>query len=174
MHLIYLLSVWLHIIAAVVWIGGTIFLAGVLLPAIRRPEFAQVGVPLIRATAHRFRFVGWLCFGVFVLTGSVNLWFRGIGWTELQSGHFWQGSFGTALASKLILVAVIISLSALHDFFIGPRAAAMHGKPIPARRILCGCADRRSKSRVSTCCWRCWQAFWVWVSCAACPGEIFQ
>lgn len=123
MHLIYLLSVWLHIIAAVVWIGGTIFLAGVLLPAIRRPEFAQVGVPLIRATAHRFRFVGWLCFGVFVLTGSVNLWFRGIGWTELQSGHFWQGSFGTALASKLILVAVIISVSALHDFFIGPRAA---------------------------------------------------
>lgn len=123
MHLIYLLSVWLHILAAVVWIGGTIFLASVLLPAMRRPEFAQFGVPLIRSTAQRFRYVGWVCFGVFIVTGAVNLWFRGIGWTELHSAEFWQGGFGAALATKLVLVAVIIAISALHDFSIGPRAA---------------------------------------------------
>jgi putative copper export protein len=48
---IYLLSVWLHIMAAVVWVGGTIFLVIVLVPAIRRPEFGGFAVALIRFTA---------------------------------------------------------------------------------------------------------------------------
>ena len=40
MHGFYLLSVSLHIMAAVVWIGGTIFLVIVLVLAILRLEFA--------------------------------------------------------------------------------------------------------------------------------------
>jgi copper resistance protein D len=79
MH-VYLISVWLHIMAAVVWVGGTIFLVIVLVPAIRRPQFAAVASALIRFTALRFRCFGWFCFGVFVLTGIVNLVALGIGW----------------------------------------------------------------------------------------------
>jgi putative copper resistance protein D len=48
MHGLYLLSVWLHIMAAVVWIGGTIFLVIVLVPAIRRLEFRDIASVLIR------------------------------------------------------------------------------------------------------------------------------
>ena len=121
---VYLLSVWLHIMAAIVWVGGTIFLVVVLVPAIRRPEFGGIASALIRFTALRFRWVGWVCFCIFVLTGIVNLLARGIGLRELRETIFWQGSFGRTLAIKLILVAAILLISAFHDFFLGPRAAA--------------------------------------------------
>ena len=121
---VYLLSVWLHIMAAIVWVGGTIFLVVVLVPAIRRPEFGGIASALIRLTALRFRWVGWVCFCIFVLTGVVNLLARGIGLRELRETIFWQGSFGRTLAIKLILVAAILLISAFHDFFLGPRAAA--------------------------------------------------
>ncbi|MEX0803458.1 MAG: CopD family protein [Candidatus Binatia bacterium] len=120
----YLVSVWLHIMAAVVWVGGTIFLVIVLVPAIRRAQFAGVASALIRFTALRFCWLGWVCFCVFVLTGIMNLAARGIGWQELQEPVFWQGPFGRTLAIKLILVAAILAISGFHDFFLGPRAAA--------------------------------------------------
>lgn len=78
MHRIYLLSVWVHIMAAVAWIGGTIFLVIVLVPAIRRPEFGGIGSALIRVTPLRFGWVGWMCFCIFVLTGIVNLTARSV------------------------------------------------------------------------------------------------
>jgi hypothetical protein len=44
-------------------------------------------------------------------TGGVNLLLRGIGWEDLQSGQFWQASFGRTLAGKLLLVAAILAVS---------------------------------------------------------------
>jgi putative copper resistance protein D len=124
MHVFYLISVWLHIMAAVVWVGGTIFLVIVLVPAIRRPQFAGIASALIRFTALRFRWVGWVCFGVFVFTGIVNLAARGIGWQE----H--------TLAIKLILVAAILAISGFHDFSLGPRAsAAWEANPVSAETL---------------------------------------
>ena len=122
MHTLYLISVWLHIMAAVVWICGTIFLALVLIPAIRRPEFGSIALELIRWTVLRFRLVGWICFAVFIVTGTMNLIFRGVTWSALFNADFWQGSFGTVLSLKLTLVAIIFVVSALHDFVIGPSA----------------------------------------------------
>jgi copper resistance protein D len=121
---LYLVSVFLHMMAAIVWVGGMIFLVIVLVPAIRRPEFGGVAAALVRWSGLRFRWVGWVCFGVLLITGIANLLYRGIGWQELQSAEFWQGSFGYTLTIKLSLVAVILAVSALHDFLVGPRAAA--------------------------------------------------
>ncbi len=121
---VYLMSVWFHIMAAVVWVGGTIFLVIVLVPAIRRPEFGGIASALIRFTALRFRCVGWVCFCIFVVTGIVNLAARGIGLQDLQDAIFWQSSFGRTLAIKLMLVAAILLISAFHDFLLGPRASA--------------------------------------------------
>ena len=136
MHVFYVISVWLHIMAATVWVGGTIFLVIVLVPAIRRPQFAAVASPLIRFTALRFRWVGWVCFGVFVFTGIVNLAARGIGWQELQETAFWRGSFGRTLAIKLTLVAAILAISGFHDFYLGPRAsAAWEANPVSAETL---------------------------------------
>ena len=122
MHGLHVISVWLHIMAAAVWIGGSIFLAAVLIPASRRPELGTMGSLLIRVTAYRFRWIGWLCFAVFLLTGVFNLFYRGMLSKSLLLLDFWCSSFGAVLAMKLFLVLVIIVISAVHDFFIGPRA----------------------------------------------------
>jgi uncharacterized membrane protein len=124
MHGLYLASVWLHLLAAIVWIGGTIFLALVLLPVLRTKENSKIAPPLIRASALRFRAIGWHCFAIFIVTGGLNLFFRGFTLADLGDATFWRGFFGNVLALKLIVVSVIIAISALHDFVIGPRAAA--------------------------------------------------
>lgn len=121
---IYLLSVWLHVLAVIAWVGGTIFLIIVLVPAIRRPAFAGIAAALIRFTALRFRWVGWVCFCILMITGVLNLIARGVGFGELREAAFWQGSFGRTLAIKLIFFVAILSISAFHDFYLGPRAAA--------------------------------------------------
>ncbi len=122
MHTLYLISVWCHIMAAITWIGGTIFLALVLIPAIRRPAFSSIAVELIRSTVLRFRYIGWVCFAIFIATGSVNLVFRGVTWSDIVNPLFWRGSFATILILKLSIVALIFTVSGVHDFVIGPRA----------------------------------------------------
>jgi copper resistance protein D len=122
MRVVYLFSVWLHIMAAVVWIGGTIFLAAVLVPAVRRAQVGAMASLLISLTAYRFRWIGWLCFVIFFLTGIFNLYYRGIGWQMLALWNSWHSSVDAVLAVKLILVLGIVLISAVHDFVIGPRA----------------------------------------------------
>lgn len=124
MNWLYFCSVFLHLLAAIIWVGGMIFLVIVLVPAIRRPEFGSVAAALVRRSGRRFCWVGWGCFAVLGTTGIANLLLRGLGWQELQSAEFWQGSFGYTLVIKLSLIATIMAVSALHDFFVGPRAAA--------------------------------------------------
>ncbi len=125
MHAFYLLSVWLHILAAIVWMGGMVFLILVLVPAIRQPRYWGVAASLVHWTGLRFRWVGWICLGLLLLSGAFNLAYRGFGWTDLWGGQLWEGSFGRILGAKLLLVAVIFVASILHDFAIGPRATAL-------------------------------------------------
>ncbi|MFQ5682260.1 MAG: DUF4149 domain-containing protein [Candidatus Binatia bacterium] len=105
------------------WIGGMVFLVVVLVPAIREPAHQAVASSLVHWTGQRFRWVGWVCLGLLILTGVFNLAYRGFGWLDLWNGQLWQGSFGTSLEIKLLLVAVILLLSVVHDFNIGPRAS---------------------------------------------------
>lgn len=125
MHGLYLVSVWLHILAATVWIGGMAFLVMVIVPTIRRPENRSIAARLVSETGLRYRTVGWTCLAIMLLTGIFNIGYRGYRWGDVWSGELWQGAFGTALAWKLGLVVAVGVLSAVHDFFIGPRAATV-------------------------------------------------
>ena len=123
MRVVYVLSVWLHILAAVIWIGGMAFLALVLIPVLRLPENRDFAAGLIHATGVRFRWVGWVCLGLLLVTGTINVSFRGFSWTDVGSGRIFQAPLGKALGIKLLLVAVILLISVVHDFLIGPRAS---------------------------------------------------
>lgn len=118
----YLLSVWLHILAAAVWTGGMVFLALVLLPVVRRKERPQEAAALTRLVGRRFQQVGWGALLVLILTGVANLGFRGISWSHLSQPGFWRSAFGHVLGMKLVLVGVTLALSLLHDLAVGPRA----------------------------------------------------
>ncbi len=118
------LFVWLHILAATAWLGGMLFLALVLVPVVRRPEYREHASRLVHLTGVRFRTVGWICLIALAATGFANLWFRGIGWTALTNAGFWASPFGSLLGWKLGIVAAVLALSAYHDFVVGPRATA--------------------------------------------------
>ena len=72
------LLVWLHVLAAVSWIGGMIFLSLVLAPLVGSRKAAPEFMALFRSAAHRFRFVVWGAIVVLLITGPVLLQQRGL------------------------------------------------------------------------------------------------
>jgi uncharacterized membrane protein len=108
------LNVWLHIVAAVIWIGGMLFLSLVAVPVLRQVEPPLLRMNLFRAMARRFRGLVWICIAILVLTGIGNVLFYG--------NTFPGSAYMTVLQIKLVLVAILVGLGLLHDFVIGPRA----------------------------------------------------
>ena len=106
----YLVVVTLHLMGAVVWIGGMLFLALVLAPILRRRPPGERAA-LASAVGRRFLRIGWAAVGVLLLTGSILWVLRGFNLTLV-------------LIAKLALVGVILILSLLHDFVLGPRLVA--------------------------------------------------
>lgn len=124
MHALFVVSVWIHILAAATWVGGSIFLMIVLVPAMRDPALRDHGLDLIHRVGRRFLWVGWVCFALLIATGFFNLFVHGgSSWSLLGRREFWSSSYGKVLAGKLLLVGVILILSAIHDFVLGPLAA---------------------------------------------------
>lgn len=123
MHALYILSVWLHVLAAITWVGGMIFLVIVLVPTIKQPDFREQAMLIVQVSGQKFKTVGWACLITLVLTGTTNIFLRGLG-PSLATREFWGTSLGILLSIKLTLVASIITLSAIHDFVIGPKAVA--------------------------------------------------
>jgi putative copper resistance protein D len=128
---LYLASVTLHLLAAIVWLGGLFFFALAGAPALRRVEPPALRAQLFRDLGRRFRIVGWAAIAVLVVTGIGNLALRGfLRWEILGDPAFWRGAYGRPLAWKLASVAAILVVSALHDFVLGPRASrAEPGSP---------------------------------------------
>lgn len=143
--ILYQLSVFLHILSAVIWIGGMLFLALVVVPVTRGLPPAERAT-LFGAVGRRFRAVGWVCIGVLLVTGTINAAYRGVTWENLFAAGLWSSPFGTTLALKLGVVLVMLGLSVYHDFVIGPRSvrvlalavsapgACPGGPPSPATR----------------------------------------
>jgi putative copper export protein len=128
MSLLYQLSVFVHILSAIIWIGGMLFLALVIVPATRGlppPERAA----LFSAVGQRFRTVGWVCIGLLLVTGVINSAYRGVTWDNVLTAELWTSPFGRVLSLKLAVVAVMLTLSLYHDFVIGPRSVRVMTGP---------------------------------------------
>ena len=124
MHALYIASIWIHIVAAVTWLGGSLFLTIVFVPTVTHPDFRETGSALLQRAARRFLWVGWTCFALILLTGLFGLYYRGgLSWVLISSGEFWLSTQGHVMAGKLILFGVILTLSALHSFVLSPLAA---------------------------------------------------
>lgn len=129
---LYFLNVTVHILAAFVWLGGMLFLGLVGAPVLRGVEPAALRQQLFHTLGVRFRVVGWVSIAVLVVTGVINLHFRG--WLQwrgvLGAAGFWDTTAGRALGAKLAAVTVMIAVSAIHDFILGPAAGRVEaGSP---------------------------------------------
>jgi copper resistance protein D len=125
MNALYIVSLSLHVLSACVWVGGMVFFAAVMVPLSRKGELESYKDRLLLWSGLRFRAIGWICLSLLVLTGLYNLHALGFHWADAFDGRLWQGPFGHTLAHKLVLVAIILLISALHDFWIGPKAVRL-------------------------------------------------
>lgn len=132
---LYHLNVYVHVLAAVFWLGGMFFLAAVGAPVLRHVDPPPLRQALFRELGRRFRTAGWIAIGVLVLTGVANLGFRGILSADaLGRPSFWTTRYGHALALKLGAVGVMLVLQSVHDFVLGPRASRLDPGTHSARR----------------------------------------
>ena len=120
---------WLHLLAAIVWIGGLAFISMVLAPTLRDPALRAQAVPLLRAAGRKFMRIGYASLLVLTVTGVANLFFKA-GGSFGPVEAWWPTTYGRLLAAKLVLVALVIALSLYHDFAVGPAATrAMQAEP---------------------------------------------
>lgn len=103
---------WLHVLGTVVWLGGLMYQAHVLVPGARRPE----GRALVAALA-RGRAAAWIALALVVLTGFYNVTQLGPLERVMESGA------GLYLAGKFFLVLVAMGLAGHRDFAQVPRLA---------------------------------------------------
>jgi uncharacterized membrane protein len=106
----------LHVLAAVTWIGGMLFIALVLVPVTRALDPA-LRARLVHESGVRFRAVAWIALVVVLASGLANLWLRPylLGLPRFQV--------------KLGLVVLALAMSGVHDFVLGPRAGAPGADP---------------------------------------------
>ena len=93
------IRLFLHVLAATVWVGGQLTLAG-LVPGLR-----SLSSDAPRIVARRFNAMAWAAFALLVATGI---------WNILAIRPDWSSSYGTTLIVKLVVVAVSGIAAALH------------------------------------------------------------
>jgi len=107
----------LHVLAAMIWIGGMLFVALVLVPVVRTQPDPALRARLFHEVGIRFRSIGWATLAVLLVTGLANVWLRP--YLLMLPRFQW----------KLALVVVALVLSTLHDFVLGPRAGIPGADP---------------------------------------------
>ena len=119
-----------HLLAAIVWVGGTVALVFVAVPPLQRLE-GDVRGRLLRELGERWRPIGWSALGVAILTGAV---------IASREGAFdtTPSRFNWVLAAKGALVGLLVAGAYLHDFVLGPGLARQirEGRPQSLRPIL--------------------------------------
>jgi putative copper export protein len=88
----------LHVIAATVWVGGQLTLAGLV------PTLRSLGPDAPKAVARRFNLVAWPAFAVLIVTG---------GWNLSEVGF---DSRPTAYQVTLFVKLVVVALSGIGAF----------------------------------------------------------
>lgn len=113
---------WLHLSAAMVWLGGLVFQACVALSTLIRLEPSYEGRRLALRLEVRFRAVMWPAIGVVLFTGLINLLHT---WYALASlGMQVSAAFGWVLGCKVLLISMMLILQALQQFAVQPRRLA--------------------------------------------------
>jgi putative copper export protein len=93
------IRLFLHVLAATIWVGGQLTLAG-LVPGLR-----ALSPDAPKAVARRFSRIAWPAFAVLVVTGV---------WNILEVDPDWSSDYGTTLIVKLGVVGVSGATAFLH------------------------------------------------------------
>ena len=120
MDIFSLITLWLHVIAAVVWVGGNLILAMVIVPHFKHSLPPVQRIQLLTQIGKRFEPIVWGCISVLFFTGIVNIFFA----VDLTSPTALSGAFMRTLLIKIVLFFVLVILTALHSMIFAPRLAS--------------------------------------------------
>lgn len=108
------LLVWAHLLAASIWVGGSIFIGAVLAPLLKKLyDSPAERIRLMVAVGRRFNVLALPALAVLVATGVYNA--RAV----LQEPALLSTDYGAYLAVKVSLVAALLAVFAAHVRMLG-------------------------------------------------------
>lgn len=111
----------LHVLSAMVWVGGQLVLSGVVLPVLRQDLDPKVRAVVVPKTARRFgNIANAVLLPMLLATGLALAYHRGVGFNTFQ-----DPGYGRLLGIKLALVVLSVVLAAAHGIVASrnPRSA---------------------------------------------------
>jgi uncharacterized membrane protein len=108
----------LHVLAAMGWVGGQLLLSVVVLPTLRGSGLdPEVRVPLVRAAATRFAFVAnAVLLPMLLVTGLSLAAHRHLSWGILD-----DPGYGRLFSIKMVLVVTSVVIAAVHGILASTR-----------------------------------------------------
>jgi len=116
--IMYLAFVFIHILSAIIWLGGLIFMSFVLMPVLRREEWRDQARLLLQHVSGKFRMLGHISLGLLLITGLHLMHSRGF----FTAPELWKTPMGHTMGGKILGWVLIMVLSFIHDKRIGKKA----------------------------------------------------
>ena len=134
---------WLHVTAAIVWVGGQLFLVAVAMPVFQRELAPNERGRLSGHLGRRFAVLSAGALAVLILTGMVNAALHGVSGRLLR-----ESAWGRVLVAKALLVLAVLVVTFVHGGYYGRRLEALAAAPVGDRRAA---LRRRQLQRQSIC-----------------------
>jgi uncharacterized membrane protein len=115
---------WIHLLAAITFIGGWMFVQLVLRPSLTEGKgkaLSMEALEVVKKVGQRFKTVGWVSLMVLVFTGASQLL------DESGSARI-ETSWGLIMMFKLFVFAIVGGLIFVHDLILDPYGAPAKGK----------------------------------------------
>ena len=119
MDIFWLFIRWIHVIAAVVWIGGNLILAMVIVPHFKQNLPPVQRIQILTLIGKRFEPIVWGCVLILFFTGTANI-FNSVDLSSADNSLL-VGPFMRTLLIKLLLFIILLVLTGLHSFIYGPK-----------------------------------------------------
>ncbi len=107
------ISLFIHLLAVVTFVGGMAFLAMILVPSLREPDLKAHAGAVMRSAARRFGKIGAASVLILLVTGFTNAFAKGYGAVFL-SAEFWRLPYAHLFGTKFVIALAIILVSMMH------------------------------------------------------------
>lgn len=106
-----------HVLAAAVWIGGTVALVFAAVPVLRALP-REPRADSVRMLGRRWKPIGWASL---VVLGATGAWLAVGYWGADDADLLFETENGHVLIAKAAIYVALVTSAALHDFVLGPR-----------------------------------------------------